>query len=542
MNASDSLSKTRAKATRTAALGAALLMAALACGSAGAATFRWSSQGDFLTADPHAQNEGINNLISYHIFERLTARDRNLKLVASLATSWAPVNATTWRYNLRKGVKFHDGTPFTADDVVFSVERAQLPSSNFKTFAARIGKARRIDDYTVDFVTPEPTPLLVEYVNSIMIMSRAWAAKNGAGKPQDFKNAEETFASRNANGTGPFRLVSWEPEVKTTLAKNPDWWGIAAGRFEGNVTEVVYRPIKSDATRMAALVSGEIDFVLDPPLQDVARLKSHPSVAILEGPENRVVFLAMEQSRDELRYSNVKGKNPLKDVRVRQALYSAIDVAAIRAQVMRGKSIITGSMVPAPLLSPASVEPRLLPFDPERARALLAEAGYPNGFDAQLLCPNNRYVNDERICTAIAPMWARIGVKVSLVLQPRAQFFQKVDQFDFAIHLYGWGGAPTDPGLVLGPVLHSFDGKGWGDFNSGRFVDAELDRLIESGNVEMDPAKRTALLETALQRVRTQVYTIPLHRQVIPWAVRKGVTVFHRPDNYVEMTWVKIEK
>jgi peptide/nickel transport system substrate-binding protein len=518
---------------------AAMLVAAAAASSA--ATFRWSSQGDFLTADPHAQNEGINNLIAYHVYERLTARDRGLRLVPSLATSWEQVNATTWRFHLRKGVKFHDGTPFTADDVVFSVERAQLPSSNFKTFATAIGKPRRVDDHTVEFATPGPTPILLEYVNAIMIMSKAWALGNGAAKPQDFKNAEDTFSSRNANGTGPYRFVSWEPEVKTVLRKNPGWWGIAAGRFEGNVDEMVYRPIKSDATRMAALVSGEIDFVLDPPLQDVVRLKASPQVRIIEGPENRVIFLAMEQTRDELKYGSVKGRNPLKDLRVRQALYAAIDVEAIRSQVMRGQSAPTGSMVPSRISSPASVEPRLLPYDAARARKLLAEAGFPQGFETQLLCPNNRYVNDERICTALAAMFARIGVKVSLVLMPRAQFFQKVDLTDFAMHLYGWGGAPTDPGLVLGPILHSFDGKGKGDFNSGRFRDAELDRLIEASDVEMDAAKRSALMEQALQRARTNAYTIPLHRQMIPWAARKGVTVFHRPDNFVEMTWVRVD-
>ncbi len=521
-----------------AGLALALLLAAA---HAESKPFSWSSQGDFLTADPHAQNEGINTLLSYHFYERLTARDRKLALIPSLATSWEQVDATTWRFRLRKGVKFHDGTPFTADDVVFSIERAQLPSSNYKTFAVAIGKPRRIDDHTVEIATPGPTPILLEYVNTIMIMSRAWALKNGAQKPQEFKNAEDTFASRNANGTGPFRFVSWEPEVKTRLVKNPDWWGIAAGRFEGNVTEVVYRPIKSDATRMAALVSGEIDFVLDPPLQDIARLKSSPQVSILEGPENRVIFLVMDQTRDELAYSSVKGKNPFKDPRVRQALYAAIDVEAIRSRVMRGQSAPTGSMVPARVSSPASVEPRLLPHDPARARKLLAEAGYPDGFETQLLCPNNRYVNDERICTALSAMFAKVGVKMSLSLLPRAQFFQKVDLTDFAIHLYGWGGAPTDPGLVLGPVLHSFDGKGKGDFNSGKFRDAELDRLIEASDVEMNAARRATLMEQALQRVRTNVLTIPLHRQVIPWAVRKGVRVFHRPDNYLEMTWVVVD-
>ncbi len=198
-------------------------------------------------------------------------------------------------------------------------------------------------------------------------------------------------------------------------------------------------------------------------------------------------------------------------------------------------------MVPARMSSPAAHEPRLFPHDPARARKLLAEAGYPQGFEVQLLCPNNRYVNDERICTALAAMFAKVGVKASLALLPRAPFFQKVDQTDFAIHLYGWGGAPTDPGLVLGPILHSYDGKGKGDFNSGKFRDAELDRLIDASAVEMDVAKRAKLMEEALAHARTNVYTIPLHRQVIPWAVRKGVTVFHRPDNYIEMTWVKIE-
>jgi peptide/nickel transport system substrate-binding protein len=520
---------------------ALLVCAALAAGPAGAKAFRWASQGDFLTADPHAQNEGINNQINQQVYERLTVRDRKLAIVPSLATSWERVGATSWRFHLRKGVRFHDGSPFTADDVVFSFGRAQRPSSNFKTFAAAAGTMRKLDELTVEIATPGPTPILLEYVNTVLIMSRSWALKHGAGTPQDYKNAEETFASRNANGTGPFRLVSWEPEVKVVLRANPDWWGIAAGRFEGNVDEMVYRPIKSDATRMAALVSGEIDFVLDPPLQDIARLKTNPAVRILEGPENRVIFLAMDQQRDELRYSDVKGRNPLKDLRVRQALYQAIDVEAIRAQVMRGMSRPTGAMVPAAAWSFPSLEPRVLPYDPAQARKRLAEAGYPGGLELGLLCPNNRYVNDERICTAIAAMWAKVGVRASLVLQPRAQFFQRVDQFDLSVHLYGWGGAPTDAGLVLNPVLHSFDGKGKGDFNSGRFRDDELDRLIDASAVEMDAGKRSALLEQAMQRVRTNLYTLPLHRQMIPWAVRRGITVFHRPDNYVEITWVKVE-
>jgi peptide/nickel transport system substrate-binding protein len=519
----------------------ALLFAIFFAATADAATLRWSSQGDFLSADPHAQNEGLNNGINDRIFERLTARDKDLKLIPSLATSWEARTPTVWRFHLRRGVAFHDGTPFTADDVVFSIERAQLPSSNFKVFATPLGKARRIDDLTVEIETPVPSPVIHENLTAINIMSRAWCEKHGAQKPQGFKTGEETFSSRNANGTGPYVLVRREADVATILRRNPKWWGYAEKRFEGNVDEIVYRPIKSNATRMAALVSGELDLVLDPPLQDLARLKTDRNLKVLEGPENRVIFLVMDQERAELKHSSVKGRNPLKDLRVRQALYLAIDVEAIRRQVMRGQALPTGSMIPTTSMSFPEIEPRLLPHDPGRAVKLLAQAGYPQGFDIALDCPNNRYVNDESICTALASMFAKIGVKVRLNSMPRAQFFQKVDQFDISMHLYGWGGAATDPGFTLTPVLHSPDGKGKGDFNSGRYRDELLDRLIDGIETEMDTVRRRSMMLEAFQRVRENIYVIPLHRQVIPWALRSGVTAVHRPDNVVEPLWIRIE-
>jgi peptide/nickel transport system substrate-binding protein len=520
---------------------AVLLFLVFAVSVADAKTLRWSSQGDFLTADPHGQNEGINNLINDEIFERLVVRGRKLELVPGLATKWEMVAPTRWRFTLRRGVTFHDGSPFSADDVVYSVERAQQPTSNFKVYAAPLGKPRKVDDYTVEFETPAPSPVFIENAALVNIMSRAWCEKNGAQRAQDFKSAEETFASRNANGTGPFMLVKRDAEVATVLKKNPRWWGIAEGRFDGNVDEVVYHPIKSDATRMAALLSGELDMVLDPPLQDIPRLRGEHSVRVIEGPENRVIFLVMDQDRGELKYSSVKGGNPLKDLRVRQAFYMAIDIEAIRRQVMRGQSLPTGAMIPASHRSFSDLEPRLFAHDPERARKLLAQAGYAQGFEIGLLCPNNRYVNDERICTAIAGMLAKVGVKVNLTALPRAQFFQRVDQFDVTMHLYGWGGATTDPGFTLTPVIHSHDGKGKGDFNSGRYADPLLDQWIEAAERETDPGRRTSLIHDAFRRVRENVYTIPLHRQVIPWAVRSGVSVVHRADNVLESAWVRIE-
>jgi peptide/nickel transport system substrate-binding protein len=519
---------------------AAVLMAACTL-CVQAAVFRWSSQGDYLTSDPHAQNEGLNNNLNDAIYERLTARDRKLALVPSLATSWEALSPTVWRFHLRPGVVFHDGTPLVADDVVFSIERAQLASSNFKVYAVPVGRARVVDALTVEVETPQPSPLLLDHLDTVRIMSRAWCTKHGVLKPQDFKTGEETYASRNANGTGPYLLAKREAEVATVMKKNPRWWGLAEGRFEGNVDEMVYRPVKSDATRMAALLTGEIDLVLDPPLQDIARLKSDKALKVVEGPENRVIFLVMDQKNAELRYSNVKGRNPLQDLRVRQALYQAIDVEAIRSQVMRGMALPTGAVIPTLGRTFPELEPRLLPYDPAAARRRLAEAGYAEGFDLGVLCPNNRYVNDERICTAIAAMFAKVGVKARVTAVPRAQFFQKVDQFDMSMHMYGWGGAATDPGFTLTPVLHGRDGKGRGDFNSGRYSDPELDRLIEAVETQMDPARRRATMLAAFQRVRDNIYVIPLHRQVIPWAMRAKVHAVHRPDNVVEPLWVRVD-
>ena len=344
-------------------------------------TLRWSSQGDYLTADPHAQNEGINNLVNDEIFERLTARDKQLRLVPRLATSWEQVAPTLWRFHIRRGVTFHDGTPMTADDVVFSIQRAQLPSSNFKVFAVPIGKPRRVDDYTIEIETSAPVPgaVFLQNVDSVRIMSRAWCEKHGVTKPQDFKSAEETYASRAENGTGPYTLVKRDAEVATVLKKYPGWWGIADGRFEGNVDEIVYRPIKSDATRMAALLSGEIDLVLDPPLQDLPRLEANPDVRVVQGPENRVIFLVMDQKRDELKYSNVKGTQSLQGPagapgalhghrhRGHQAPGDARQLGADGLDDSVARRGLSGTRAA-----------RYCPYDPERASKLLADAGYPS--------------------------------------------------------------------------------------------------------------------------------------------------------------------
>jgi peptide/nickel transport system substrate-binding protein len=504
--------------------------------------FRWASQGDAASLDPHAQNEGVTNQINNMVYERLVDYDKKMKLVPMLATSWENPEPNRWVFKLRQGVKFHDGTPFTADDVVFSFDRAKYTTASFKLYALEVGAARKVDDYTVEFVTPAPTPVLPAMVSNIFIMSKAWCEKNKSAKPQDITTREETFSALNSNGTGPFILVSREPGVKTTHKRNPDWWGNKLGMFEGNADTVEYRPVANGATREAALRSGELDFVLDPPVQDIASLKEDKAIRVWEGQETRIIFVGMDQARDELLYSTVKGKNPFKDVRVRRALWQAIDTQALKTQVMRGLSVPTAIPLPDPVGSglPASMEKRP-PYDPAASRKLLAEAGYPSGFGFTITCPNNRYINDEKICTALAAMWARVGLDVTVDAIPRAQFFPKAAKLEVTAFLWGWGSDSPDAIFTLKPVLHSLDrARGLGTNNNGDYKNAELDNLIDGAANEMDMAKRQKMIDRAIAIVQDEVLVIPLHRQVIPWASRAGVTVVHRPNNQVNFTWVKV--
>jgi peptide/nickel transport system substrate-binding protein len=394
----------------------------------------------------------------------------------------------------------------------------------------------------VELTTPVPNPVMLEMLaNSLFMMSKSWCEKNHALETQDFTNDKEAYTSRNANGTGPFILVSRQPDVKSEFKKNPAWWGLKEGRFDGNVDEIVFQPIKAGATRMAALLSGNIDFVLDPEVQDIDKLKQDKAVRVYEGRENRVIFLQMDQARDELLYSNVKGKNPFKDLRVRKAVYQAIDIEAIHRAVMRGLSVPTAINLPNPEKAgiPKAMDKRP-PYDVAAAKKLLADAGYPNGFEVTLDCPNNRYINDEKICVAVAGMLAKIGVTIKVNAMPRAQYFPKVQRLDTSFCMLGWGGATTDAIFTLQPVLHSRNDKGDGDFNWGNYKDAKFDALIDEAKGDTDPKHRQETIDRAMQYFADNVFMIPLHLQVIPWASRSNVEVIHRADNWLQTTWVRI--
>jgi peptide/nickel transport system substrate-binding protein len=272
----------------------------------------------------------------------------------------------------------------------------------------------------------------------------------------------------------------------------------------------------------------------------VPRLKKQAGVRIIEGVENRIVFFGFDQARDELLYSDVKGKNPFKDRRVREAIYRAIDIEALRRVTMRGQSEPTGSMTPSVLASNPEAEKRL-PYDPAVAKTLLADAGYPDGFGFTLDCPNNRYINDEQICVAVSGMLAKIGLRVRVNAQPRAIYFARMPKRDTSAFMLGWGGAITDAQTLLTPVLHSPAANGAGDFNWGSYVNKKLDVLIDAARVETDPARRKQQIADALAEHGAQIHHVPLHRQVIPWATRDNVRAVHRADNWVEVRWVSVD-
>ena len=502
-----------------------------------AQTLRWASQGDPQTMDPHSQNESLTNNLNSQVYESLVSRDRHLAIEPALATAWQQSDALHWRFKLRANVKFHDGTPFTADDVVFSVLRARDSASDIRTYAQALGEPKRVDALTVDFVLKQVNPIFLQHLSTVQIMSRSWAEKNGATKPIDYKSRQEGYAALHANGTGPYALVLRQPDVKTVYRRFPGWWG----RFEGNVQEVVYTPIKSDATRISALVSGQLDLVLDPSPQDTARLRNTPGVKLVEGPENRIVFIGLDQGRDQLLYSSVKGRNPFKDPRVRRALYQAIDIETIRSRLMRGQVLPTGGMTPSPLgaYNDPALESRL-PFDLAAAKRGMTDAGYPQGFEVTLDCPNNRYINDEEICQALAVMWAKIGVKLRVNAMPRSTYFPKLQRLDTSMYLLGWGGSITDAETTLTPLLRTRGEAGVGAWNFGQIANAKLDGLAAASSREADPVKREQLIKAALQEQKDQVLTLPLHRQVVPWGARQNVDVVHRADNWIEFAWVHI--
>ena len=516
-----------------------LLVAALLAASvpASATSLRWAAQNDVITLDPHSQNHATTSSLLQHAYEGLTRYTKDYAVEPSLATRWEQVSPTQMRFHLRRNVKFHDGSPFSADDVVFSYKRIMQPQGTMQIYVSGVKEVRKVDDYTVDLMLAGPNPVLLRNIADFRIMSRIWAEKTKSQNVQDYKAREETYASRNTNGTGPYIIKSWEPDKRIVMTANPDWWD----KREGNVTEIVYTPIKADATRVAALLSGDVDLVTDLPTQDVQRLRNDSRLKVLDGHEVRTIFIGMDQHSDELKYSSVKGKNPFKDIRVRKALNLAVDREAIRRVTMRGLSIPAAIMIAPGVHGHSPDIDRVAPLDAEGAKKLLAEAGYPGGFEFGLDCPNNRYVNDEEICQALVGMWARIGLKVKLNARPMSTFIAKIQNFDHATYMLGWGVVNLDGLYSLQSLVRTKTTGADGSFNLGRISDSKLDAMIDAMKTELDAKKRDALMRDALVATRDNYYYVPLHHQLRPWAMKKNVSVTHNAVDRHESKYSRVD-
>ncbi|MBE0546327.1 MAG: ABC transporter substrate-binding protein [Rubrivivax sp.] len=509
----------------------------LAASAAQATSLRIASAFDPQTMDPHALALLYHSRVAFQVYESLVGRDEQFKLEPALATSWQMSSPTSWRFRLRPGVTFHDGTPFTADDAVFSLERAMAQPSQRAFQLKGVRAIRKLDPLTVEIQLEAPDAVLPEKLQFIAIMSKAWSEKNGAAKAQDFNAKQETFAIRNANGTGPMRLERYEPDVRTLLRRHAAWWGWA-DRRHGNLQQVTLVTIKSDATRLAALASGEVDMVLDPPYQDIERLKVDPRISLLQTADIGQQYLTFDQARDELQYSDVKGRNPFKDLRVRKAVYHAINVPLIIDKVLRGQAVPTGAFL-SPLVegSPAELD-RRLPYDPARSRLLLGEAGYPNGFSVTLDCVNVAW--RENVCQAVSAMLTQVGIRTTLRSSASNQFFPKLSQGTASFIEYGWTASP-DAWNSLNGLFRTFDRSGLGTFNAGRYSNPRLDSLIDGIRTEPDPTRRRAMVTTVLRLVAEDLPYIPLYRRTLTWAMAKKVSAVQWPNDTLELRWVRVK-
>jgi peptide/nickel transport system substrate-binding protein len=515
-----------------------LLASAIATQPASAANFRWANDGDVGAMDPDTRQETVQLSFLSNIYEPLVRRDRNLNLEPALAVSWEQTSPTVWRFHLRPNVKWQDGSAFTADDVVFSLQRILAKSSVMRAPMSPVKEARKIDDLTVDFETNKPDPIFLQEQTNFLIMSKAWCEAHNATEPVVIGGKDDNYAVHNAMGTGPFKLVSREPDHSTVVEKNAGWWD----KPVGNLDRVEFDVIGNASTRVAALLSGEMDMIYSVPPQDMKRIAAAPGIKLIQNPELRTIYLDFDVWRDELPTSDVKGKNPLRDVRMREAFALAIDEPTIVQKVMLGLGHPTWMMWgPGVNGYNAALDVRPKP-DVAKAKQLMADAGYPNGFRLGFDCPNDRYVMDEQICTAITSMLARINVKIDLQAQTKAKFFAKIQgpKFDTDFYLIGWTPATYDAHNPLYSLLGTRNG-GRGEVNYGGYSNPALDDLIDRIGVETDQAKRNAMIDDAARILQKDVATIPLHQQVIVWAAKDNVDLAQLADNFFPYRYVTVK-
>jgi peptide/nickel transport system substrate-binding protein len=523
---------------RTIMLAATMLAGTAAFASA--ETMRWARAGDSLTLDPHAQNEGPTSALAHQIMEPLVMRDMTGAMVPALATEWAvsAEDPNVWVFKLREGVTFHDGAAFDSEDAVFSFERAMTPDSDYKELLASVKEVKANGPYEFHIVTDGPNPIMPSNLTNLFILDKGWAEANNAVKVQDFEGGEETFAARNANGTGPYMLVSREPDTKTVLKAYDGYWG--KGEFPMQVTEIIYTPIQNAATRVAALLSGEVDFIQDVPVQDLGRVADADGLDVRTAPQNRVIFFGMNQGDADLATDDVDGKNPFADKRVREAMLMSINRDAIRQVVMRGQSQPAGVAMP-PFVNGWTAELDQVPaVDLKKAKSLMSEAGYGDGFSITLNCPNDRYINDEAICQAAVGMMAQIGIKVNLDAKPKAQHFPLINNLETDFYMLGWGVPTYDSEYIFNFLAHTKSEK-YGSWNGTRYSNPDLDAKIVALASETNLDKRNNDIAAIWKQVQDDILYLPIHHQVLNWGMKSNIDTIVAPDDAAKFKWFKFK-
>jgi peptide/nickel transport system substrate-binding protein len=480
--------------------------------------------GGALTLDPHSYYDTPNRAATAQVYEALLDVDSYLKIVPQLAVSWKPLDQTTWEFKLRADVRFHDGTPFAAADVVFSLNRARHGTSDLGHFVNNIAGIEAIDDHTVRVTTTGPDPLLWLKLSHVAIMSKAWAEQHGVTNPADFKAREETYALRHANGTGPFVVEEFESGGRYVLVRNPDWWGTA--KYPHTIDRVVHTWTGDPEGDVQALIKGEIDLLHDPPYASLDLIRRTPGLKL--GTQRKLLtqFFGLDQGSAELPSSNVKGRNPFKDVRVRRAMYHAMDIHRMLDDLL-GELLIPAGMVIAPGVNGYAPElDQRLPYDPERAKALLAEAGYPEGFSVTLDCPNEWGDDEIATCRGAAEQLGEVGIEAAINFGSSDEHYAKIftrRESDF--YLDAWDTDP-DSGPLLRKLYHS-----QGSWNGTGYANPEVDDLIEQIETAILTYARDAYLEKAWRIVIDDVVYLPVRHSVTLFAMRKELDLPVDPWN-----------
>ncbi|MEN8683860.1 ABC transporter substrate-binding protein [Marivita sp.] len=498
--------------------------------------FTWAVNTDPQTMDPHAVNSAPVLGFLNNVYEGLVRRGKDMTVEPALATSWEPIgDGEGWRFTLRQDVMFHDGAEFTAQDVLFSYQRASDEVSDTRSWFSPISDVVVVDDYTVDFMTSAPNPIFPGSIANWMIMDSGWAEANNTALP-DKENGN--YATLNTNGTGAFRVTAREPGLRTVLEPFEGWWGEA----EHNITRAELTPIQNPATALAALLSGDVDFINPVPIQDVARLAENPDVDVIQGIEARVIMLGFPHEAEALKYSSeTTDANPFSDVRVRQAVAHAVNVPAILQTIMRGNAQEVSQLVSAAMQGYVPALAERPAYDQDRARALLAEAGYPDGFSFGLKCPNNRYLNDEAVCQAITGMLAQVGITATLDAMPVQNYWPELRADNYDMYLLGWSPGTFDaehPIRFLAATPN--EEKRLGSWNFGGFSNARVDELLPMIQSEIDAAARQAMIDETTKILQDEMAYVPMYVQPLVWGTRSNIELTQRPDNFFILRWVTV--